>query len=275
MRGAGRLRQGALAARARRGRRLRRAHEVRDHRRPRGDERRVVETMRDLRANGVDVVTIGQYLSPRPSTPRSTAGCTRTSSAGSASRARRSASARCSPARSSAPRTARTSSATAAAMVAAPSRTSGRRRSSEALVPAGTYLNTATYGLPAQPTWDAVQAALEDWHHGRTSYELERQDRQRAGALRARQRARGGRRHRPRDLGARRARRGGGPGRLARGRRRRLRLRMFPFMAQADRGSRCRSFRSTGSPRRSTSAPTSSPRASYSRRRARCSTSTV
>jgi selenocysteine lyase/cysteine desulfurase len=37
--------------------------------------------------------------------------------------------------------------------------------------PAGTYLNTATYGLPAQPTWDAVQSALEDWHHGRTSYE--------------------------------------------------------------------------------------------------------
>jgi selenocysteine lyase/cysteine desulfurase len=37
--------------------------------------------------------------------------------------------------------------------------------------PAGTYLNTATYGLPSQPTWDAVQSALEDWHHGRTSYE--------------------------------------------------------------------------------------------------------
>ncbi len=37
--------------------------------------------------------------------------------------------------------------------------------------PAGTYLNTATYGLPSQPTWDAVQGALSDWHHGRTSYE--------------------------------------------------------------------------------------------------------
>ena len=58
----------------------------------------VVETMRDLRAHGVDVVTIGQYLQPSArSTRRSTAGCTRTSSAGSASRARRSASARCSP----------------------------------------------------------------------------------------------------------------------------------------------------------------------------------
>ena len=83
----------------------------------------VVDTLRDLRASGVDVVTIGQYLQPSPSTRRSTAGCTRTSSAGSASRARRSASARCSPARSYARRTARTSSATRPRPAAAPSPT--------------------------------------------------------------------------------------------------------------------------------------------------------
>ena len=37
--------------------------------------------------------------------------------------------------------------------------------------PAGPYLNTATFGLPPQPAWNALQAALEDWHHGRTSWE--------------------------------------------------------------------------------------------------------
>jgi selenocysteine lyase/cysteine desulfurase len=37
--------------------------------------------------------------------------------------------------------------------------------------PAGPYLNTASYGLPSRPTWEALQAALEDWHHGRTSWE--------------------------------------------------------------------------------------------------------
>ena len=91
----------------------------------------VVETMRDLRAHGVDVVTIGQYLQPSRSTRRSTAGCTRTSSAGSASRARRSASARSSRARSSARATAPTNSATRPRPAAAPSpttRTPRRRR---------------------------------------------------------------------------------------------------------------------------------------------------
>jgi hypothetical protein len=58
----------------------------------------MVETMRDLRSHGVDVVTIGQYL--HPSAKRSIAGCTRTSSAGSASRARHSASCRSSAGRS-------------------------------------------------------------------------------------------------------------------------------------------------------------------------------
>ena len=37
--------------------------------------------------------------------------------------------------------------------------------------PAGTYLNTASYGLPPQPAWEALQAALEDWQRGRTSWE--------------------------------------------------------------------------------------------------------
>ena len=83
----------------------------------------VVETLRDLRANGVDVVTIGQYLQPSQSTPRSTAGCIPTSSAGSASRARRWASARSSPGRSCALRTAPTSSATPQKPAGAPSRT--------------------------------------------------------------------------------------------------------------------------------------------------------
>lgn len=37
--------------------------------------------------------------------------------------------------------------------------------------PSGHYLNTASYGLPPQPAWDALQRALEDWHHGRTTWE--------------------------------------------------------------------------------------------------------
>jgi len=37
--------------------------------------------------------------------------------------------------------------------------------------PAGTYLNTASYGLPPRPAWEALQAALADWRGGRTSWE--------------------------------------------------------------------------------------------------------
>ena len=37
--------------------------------------------------------------------------------------------------------------------------------------PAGTYLNTASYGLPPRPAWHALQEALEDWRGGRTSWE--------------------------------------------------------------------------------------------------------
>jgi len=37
--------------------------------------------------------------------------------------------------------------------------------------PGAPYLNTASFGLPPRPAWDALQAALADWHHGRTSWE--------------------------------------------------------------------------------------------------------
>lgn len=33
------------------------------------------------------------------------------------------------------------------------------------------YLNTASYGLPPEPAWEALQAALADWRGGRTSWE--------------------------------------------------------------------------------------------------------
>lgn len=33
------------------------------------------------------------------------------------------------------------------------------------------WLNTASYGLPPRPAWDELQAALEDWRIGRTSWE--------------------------------------------------------------------------------------------------------
>src|SRR3954454_13592354 len=37
--------------------------------------------------------------------------------------------------------------------------------------PESVYLNTASYGLPPAPAWEALQAALGDWHGGRTSWE--------------------------------------------------------------------------------------------------------
>jgi selenocysteine lyase/cysteine desulfurase len=37
--------------------------------------------------------------------------------------------------------------------------------------PAGVYCNTASYGLPPRPGWQALQSALADWHAGRTSWE--------------------------------------------------------------------------------------------------------
>jgi selenocysteine lyase/cysteine desulfurase len=38
-------------------------------------------------------------------------------------------------------------------------------------MPVGTYLNTASFGLPPQAAWEALQAALDDWRRGRTSWE--------------------------------------------------------------------------------------------------------
>jgi selenocysteine lyase/cysteine desulfurase len=37
--------------------------------------------------------------------------------------------------------------------------------------PEGAWLNTASYGLPPDCAWDALQAALADWRGGRTSWE--------------------------------------------------------------------------------------------------------
>jgi selenocysteine lyase/cysteine desulfurase len=37
--------------------------------------------------------------------------------------------------------------------------------------PAGVYVNTASYGIPPRPAWDAMQTALDEWHSGRTSWE--------------------------------------------------------------------------------------------------------
>jgi selenocysteine lyase/cysteine desulfurase len=37
--------------------------------------------------------------------------------------------------------------------------------------PEGTYLNTASFGLPPRHAWDALQEALDDWRTGRTSWE--------------------------------------------------------------------------------------------------------
>ena len=37
--------------------------------------------------------------------------------------------------------------------------------------PDGVYCNTASYGIPPQPAWEALQSALEDWRAGRTSWE--------------------------------------------------------------------------------------------------------
>jgi selenocysteine lyase/cysteine desulfurase len=37
--------------------------------------------------------------------------------------------------------------------------------------PAGPYLNTASFGLPPAPAWEALEQALADWRPGRTSWE--------------------------------------------------------------------------------------------------------
>lgn len=37
--------------------------------------------------------------------------------------------------------------------------------------PETAWLNTASYGLPPRPAWEALQAAAVEWRHGRTSFE--------------------------------------------------------------------------------------------------------
>jgi selenocysteine lyase/cysteine desulfurase len=37
--------------------------------------------------------------------------------------------------------------------------------------PAGPYVNTASFGLPPRPAWQALQAALHEWQRGTTSWE--------------------------------------------------------------------------------------------------------
>ena len=37
--------------------------------------------------------------------------------------------------------------------------------------PEGAYLNTASYGLPPRPAWEALQAAQDEWRHGRTGFD--------------------------------------------------------------------------------------------------------
>ncbi|MGH2841371.1 MAG: aminotransferase class V-fold PLP-dependent enzyme [Solirubrobacteraceae bacterium] len=44
-------------------------------------------------------------------------------------------------------------------------------QASEQWSPEGVYLNTASYGLPPRDGFDAMQAALDDWRCGRTSWE--------------------------------------------------------------------------------------------------------
>jgi selenocysteine lyase/cysteine desulfurase len=45
------------------------------------------------------------------------------------------------------------------------------RRAQHLWQPAAPYLNTASYGLPPRPAWDALQEALADWREGRTTWE--------------------------------------------------------------------------------------------------------
>ncbi len=48
------------------------------------------------------------------------------------------------------------------------------------------YCNTASYGLPPRPGWEALQSALADWHGGRTSWEDWARSTERARAVFAR-----------------------------------------------------------------------------------------
>jgi selenocysteine lyase/cysteine desulfurase len=60
------------------------------------------------------------------------------------------------------------------------------RGAQELWQPAGPYLNTASYGLPPQPAWEALQTVLADWREGRTSWEPWGESTERARAAFAR-----------------------------------------------------------------------------------------
>lgn len=48
------------------------------------------------------------------------------------------------------------------------------------------WLNTASYGLPPRVAWEAIQSALDEWRHGRTSWEAWAESTERARASFAR-----------------------------------------------------------------------------------------
>jgi selenocysteine lyase/cysteine desulfurase len=60
------------------------------------------------------------------------------------------------------------------------------RRARSLWQPAAPYLNTASYGLPPRPAWEALQAVLADWREGRTSWEPWGESTERARATFAR-----------------------------------------------------------------------------------------
>jgi lipoic acid synthetase len=107
----------------------------------------VVDTMRDLRANGVDVVTIGQYLQPSAKHAQIDRW------------ARHWDSARSSPGRSCARATAPTSSATRPRPAAAPSRTSPGTRRAARRRPLSALLLPRSYG-PKKPNAFWTRLAL-------------------------------------------------------------------------------------------------------------------
>ena len=37
--------------------------------------------------------------------------------------------------------------------------------------PETVWLNTASYGLPPRPAWEALQAAADEWRHGRCGFD--------------------------------------------------------------------------------------------------------
>src|SRR5258705_1416816 len=51
-------------------------------------------------------------------------------------------------------------------------KTRGIAEAQELWQPRPGWLNTASYGLPPRPGWEALMSALTDWREGRTSWEV-------------------------------------------------------------------------------------------------------